>query len=76
MVFNQVMPATHTSTKKEATMAALHTVTVTPAAPVGPFDSDSHTLACTCGERVTYAGFYFTRVEADRHAAWHAKVGR
>lgn len=32
---------------------------------------DTHTIECTCGERVTYAGKAFTQVEAQRHARWH-----
>lgn len=51
-------------------------VTVTPATPADaavPFGGGSFTLACTCGEKVTYSGQAFTEVEARRHQAWHAR---
>ncbi len=71
------MPATHTTTNdREVAMSALHTTTVIAAEPETAFKDGAYTLACTCGERVTYAGKAFTQVEAQRHAAWHAKAGR
>lgn len=56
-----------------------HHVTVTcndEAACSKHFGSGAHTIACTCGEKVTYNGHQFTTVEAERHAKWHAEVGR
>jgi hypothetical protein len=53
-----------------------HTTTVTPAEPETPFKDGDYTIACTCGEHVTYRGYQFTAVEAQRHQAWHAKAAR
>jgi hypothetical protein len=72
-------PAAGTPGRKEATMAAIHATTVTPATPADeavPFGGGNFTLRCTCGEQVTYSGRNFTAVEAQRHQAWHEKVGR
>ena len=55
-------------------MTTTHTTTVTPAEAETPFKDGAYTLACTCGERVTYRGQQFTLVEARRHEAWHAKM--
>ena len=51
-------------------MAATHTSTVTPAG------NGAFTITCTCGEKVTYSGEQFTKVEAMRHDRWHASTGR
>lgn len=53
-----------------------HRTTVTPAEPETPYGDGAYTLACTCGEHVTYRGRSFTQVEAQRHEAWHARSGR
>lgn len=49
-----------------------HDVTVTPAEPETFFKDGAYTLTCSCGEQVTYRGFWFTRVEALRHLQYHA----
>jgi hypothetical protein len=67
-------PSAHKG-EKEATMAATHTTTVT-CVTAAPFGGGTYELRCTCGEVVRYSGENFTRVEAQRHQAWHAKAGK
>lgn len=51
----------------------MYDITVTPAeATESLFRDGAYTLSCTCGESVTYRGYWFTRVEAARHAQYHA----
>jgi hypothetical protein len=57
---------------KGVTMTNFST-TVTPAEAETPWKDGAYRLACTCGEQVTYRGFYFTQVEAQRHQAWHGR---
>lgn len=52
-----------------------HQTTVKPAEPETAFKDGAYTLSCTCGERVTYRGYHFTKVEADRHDRYHQANG-
>lgn len=52
-----------------------HLVSVTPAEPETMWKDGAYTLSCTCGEQVTYRGWSFTRVEADRHSRYHQAQG-
>lgn len=49
-----------------------HQTTITPAEPETRFRDGAYTLTCTCGERVTYRGYWFTHGEAERHLRYHA----
>ena len=51
----------------------MHNVTITPAEPETMFRDGAYTLTCTCGETVTYRGYWFTTVEGRRHEQYHAK---